>query len=72
MSNENLTITRHNWIAFGPAGAIGSIHQVEGGYTFKLMTDEKYRGVFPTLEVVKSALHASLVPGTDWPEFREH
>ncbi len=60
------------WVAFGPAGAVGSVHRTEGGYTFKLLADPGYRSVYPNLEVAKSALHASLGPGSDWPEFREH
>lgn len=60
------------WVASGPAGAVGSIHQTDDGYTFKLLSDEDYRGTYPSLEVVKSALHASLEPGSAWPEFREH
>lgn len=63
---------RHTWVASGPAGAMGSIHPVEGGYTFRLLKDGRHRGVFPSLGVAKSALYASLVPGSDWPEFREH
>jgi len=72
MSNDNLTLTGQTWVAFGPAGAVGSIHSVEGGYTFKLLRDEKFRAVYPNLEVAKSALHAALLPGSEWPEFREH
>ncbi|WP_349897192.1 methyltransferase [Parafrigoribacterium soli] len=60
------------WVASGPAGAVGSIHQTDEGYTFKLLSDDDYRGTYPSLEVVKSALHASLEPGSEWPEFREH
>ena len=60
------------WVASGPAGAIGSIHQTDDGYTFKLLSDDDFRGSYPTLEVAKSALYASLEPGADWPEFREH
>ena len=60
------------WVAMGPAGALGSVHSVEGGFTFKLMTDDGYRGIFPTLDVAQSALYASLLPGSQWPEFREH
>ena len=65
-------LSGHVWVAMGAAGALGSIHSIEDGYTFKLMTDDGYRGVFPTLEVAQSALYASLLPGSDWPEFREH
>ncbi len=65
-------LTGQTWVAFGPAGAVGSIHGVEGGYTFKLISDVGYRANYPSLEVAKSALHASLLPGSEWPEFREH
>lgn len=69
---SNMTLTGQTWVAFGPAGAVGSIHRVEDGFTFKLRTDEGFRAVYPSLEVAKSALHASLLPGSEWPEFREH
>ncbi|MFP7759999.1 methyltransferase [Marisediminicola sp. LYQ134] len=72
MSNDNLTMERHTWVAFGSAGAIGSVHRVVGGYTFRLLRDERERATYPSLEVAKRALHASLVPGSEWPEFREH
>lgn len=65
-------LTGQTWVASGPAGAIGSIHRVAGGYTFKLLSDDDFRAVYPSLEAAKGALFASLVPGTDWPEFREH
>lgn len=64
-------LTGKTWVAFGSAGAVGSVHSVEGGYTYKLLNDTEYGGVFPTLEVAKNALVAKL-PGTDRPEFREH
>ena len=70
MSDE--TLTGRRWVAFGPAGAVGSIHETEDGFAVRLMNDEQYRGVYPTLEVAKSALHASMQAGSDWPEFREH
>jgi len=60
------------WVASGPAGAIGTVHRTDDGYTFKLLTDDDFRGTYPSLEVAKSALYASLEPGTEWPEFREH
>lgn len=69
---SELTLTGHTWVAFGPAGAIGSIHSVDDGYTFRLVGEADFRGVYPSLEVTKSALYAALVPGSDWPEFREH
>ncbi|MCU1556325.1 MAG: methyltransferase [Microbacteriaceae bacterium] len=73
MSNDNQQATiEKTWVAYGPAGIVGAIHRVEGGYTFRLLTDDTPRAEYPTLEVAKSALHASLLPGAEWPEFREH
>lgn len=69
---SNMTLTGQTWVAIGPAGVVGSIHRIEDGFTFKLISDAGFRAVYPTLEVTKSALHASLLPGADWPEFREH
>jgi hypothetical protein len=68
-TTTNITKT---WVAVGPAGAVGSVHQTDDGFTFKLVTDDGYRATYPSLEVAKSALYASLLPGSDWPEFREH
>jgi hypothetical protein len=69
---DHEALTGQTWVAFGPAGALGSIHRVKDGYTFKLLSDDGFRGVYPSLEVAQSALYASLLPGSDWPEFREH
>ncbi len=63
---------RQTWVAFGPAGALGAVHRTDGGLTFTLMDDAGVRGTFPSLQVAKSALHASLEVGADWPDFREH
>ena len=71
-AHDNAVLTGQTWVAFGPAGALGSVHGVEGGYTFKLVTDDGFRAVYPTLQAAQGALHASLLPGSDWPEFREH
>lgn len=70
--STNVALSGQTWIALGPAGTTGSIHRVEGGFTFKMTRDGLYRGVFPSLAVAKSALHAALGPGADWPEFNEH
>ena len=70
MSDETMTARR--WVAFGPAGAVGSIHQTDEGFSVRLMGETEFRGAYPTLDVAKSALHASMLPGSDWPEFREH
>ena len=69
---SDMTLVRQTWVAFGPAGAIGSVHALESGYTFKLFDDSAPRGVYPSLAVAKSALYAALEPGADWPEFKEH
>jgi hypothetical protein len=66
------TVIYQNWVAFGPAGAIGSVHRIDAGFTFRLLGDDAPRPTYPSLEVAKSALHAALPPGTDWPEFKEH
>ncbi|HEV7950443.1 MAG TPA: methyltransferase [Glaciihabitans sp.] len=70
MSND--PVIHQSWVAFGPAGAIGSVHRIDDGFTFRLLGDTEPRGVYPSLDVAKSALHSALVPGTDWPDFREH
>jgi hypothetical protein len=66
------TVIYQNWVAFGPAGALGSVHRIEEGFTFRLLGDAEPRGVYPSLDVAKSALHSALVPGSEWPDFREH
>ncbi|MCU1406553.1 MAG: methyltransferase [Glaciihabitans sp.] len=69
---SNNTVIHQSWVAFGPAGAIGSVHRIDGGFTFRLLGDEQPRAIYPSLEVAKSALYSALVPGSEWPEFREH
>jgi hypothetical protein len=64
--------TQQRWVAFGPAGAIGSILRTDEGYTVRLIDEAQDRGTYDTLDVAKSALHAGMGPGADWPEFREH
>jgi hypothetical protein len=71
MSDRNTT-TEQRWVAFGPAGAVGSIHRTDDGFAVRLMNDDTARGTYPTLDVAKSALHASMLPGADWPDFKEH
>ncbi|HWH27192.1 MAG TPA: methyltransferase [Pseudolysinimonas sp.] len=66
------TTADQRWVAFGPAGAIGSISRSEDGFTVRLLDDAEARGTYPSLETAKSAIHASMHPGADWPEFREH
>jgi hypothetical protein len=68
----NEQTTQQRWVAFGPAGAIGSIVRTENRYTVRLFDDAGERGTYDSLDVAKSALHAGMEPGADWPEFREH
>lgn len=72
MSTPLETSTQQRWIAFGPSGATGTIQHTAEGYTVRLLNDDSVRGIYPSLEVAKSALHASMAPGSEWPEFREH
>jgi len=66
------TTTQQRWIAFGESGATGSVLHTSIGYAVRMLNDESARGIYPTLEVAKSALHAAMAPGSAWPEFREH
>jgi hypothetical protein len=72
MMSDRDTVTDQRWVAFGSSGAVGSIHRTGDGYEVRLMKDDAVLGSYPTLEVAKSALHASMLPGSDWPEYREH
>ncbi|MFZ2964520.1 MAG: methyltransferase [Rhodoglobus sp.] len=65
-------LTGQTWVAFGPNGAVGSIHRTTDGFTFKVLGDASPRGTFGALDAAKGALHAALPAGSDWPEFREH
>jgi len=69
--SENTTMSEQRWVAFGPAGAIGSIHRTDAGFQVKMLDGSPERD-YPTLEVAKSALLATLPPGSERPEFREH
>jgi len=69
---ENQTTLRKRWVAFGPTGAVGSIHQEEDGYSVRMVGEDDARGVFPTMDAAKGAVHQFMPPGSDRPEFREH
>lgn len=64
--------TEQRWVAFGASGASGTILHTTIGYAVRMLNDDSARGIYPSLEVAKSALHAAMAPGSDWPEFREH
>ncbi len=65
--------SRRLWIAYGQAGAVGTIEQTSAeAYAVRMAGADAGLGVYPTMEVAKNALYSQLKPGTDWPEFREH
>lgn len=66
------TMTMQRWVAFGPEGVVGSIQRRDDGFVVLMTSDGRYRGVYPTLNVAKQALHAAMGAAADWPEFREH
>ena len=69
---SDTTLAGHTWVAFGPAGAVGSIHGSDDGFAVRLLSDSAWSATYPSLDVAKSALHSRLLPGSDWPEFKEH
>ncbi len=69
--SENTTMSGQRWVAFGSAGALGSIHRTDTGFLVRLLDGGDERE-YPSLEVAKSALVATLPAGSDRPEFREH
>ncbi len=67
------TISRRLWVAYGPAGALGTIEKsAEDAYSVKMAGAADSLGTYPTMEVAKNALYSHLKPGSDWPQFREH
>ncbi|MFH8250045.1 methyltransferase [Microbacterium sp. B2969] len=67
------TQTRRLWVAYGPAGAVGTIEKsAEDSYAVKMAGADAAVGTYPSMEVAKNALFSHLKPGSDWPEFREH
>ena len=68
---DDTTLSGQTWVAFGPTGAIGSVHRTGERFAFKLVGDEEFRGSFDSVDAAKSALH-SASGSTERPEFREH
>lgn len=66
------TLTGQTWVAIGPTGVVGSIHRTEGGFSVRSGRDTEARGQYATLEAAKSAVMATLPPGSERPEFTEH
>ena len=66
------TSTRRLWVAYGPAGAVGTIQQGVEGYVVQMAGAESPLGTYPSKEIAQSALHSHLKPGAERPEYREH
>lgn len=66
------TETRRLWVAYGQAGAVGTIRKDGEAYTVTMAGADDPVGSYDTMDVAKNALFSQLKPGTDWPEFREH
>jgi hypothetical protein len=60
------------WVAYGPSGVVGSIRKDAAGYTVTMAGADESTGVYPTMEIAKSALRSHMRPGSDWPQFRQH
>lgn len=60
------------WVAYGSGGVAGSIRRGDDGYSVTMAGGDEVVGPYPTMEIAKSALHARMRPGSDWPAFREH
>lgn len=60
------------WVAYGAEGVAGSIRKGDDGYSVSIAGADAVTGPFPSMEIAKSALHARMAPGSDWPMFREH
>lgn len=60
------------WVAYGTGGVVGTIRKDDAGYTVTMAGAGESTGTYPTMDIAKSALHAHLKPGADWPSFREH
>lgn len=67
------TETHHQlWVAYGSGGVVGSIRKDADGYVVTMAGAADVAGTYPSMEIAKSALHARMTPGSDWPEFHEH
>lgn len=68
----SMTQTRALWVAYGQAGAVGSIRRDEEGFAVTMAGGSEPIGTYPTLDIAKGALCSHLKPGTPRPEFRRH
>lgn len=68
----SMTQTRALWVAYGQAGAVGSIRRDEEGFVVTMAGGADPIGTYPSLDIAKRALCSHLKPGTSRPEFRRH
>ncbi|WP_345750417.1 methyltransferase [Microbacterium rhizophilus] len=67
------THTRRLYVAYGPAGAVGTVREVEDGvYAVTMAGADAPLGQYDGLEIAKNALVSHLKPGSERPEFRQH
>jgi len=62
------------WVAYGTEGnVVGSIRKDgDSTYIVTMAGAAESLGSYPTMDIAKSALHAHMRAGSDWPQFREH
>ena len=68
-----MTHERRLDVAYGPAGAVGTVKEVEDGvFAVTMAGADAPIGRYEGIGVAKNALMSHLKPGSDRPEFREH
>lgn len=60
------------WVAYGERGVAGSIRHTGDDYVVTMAGADSTLGTYPSMSIAKSALHAAMRPGSDWPTFRQH
>jgi len=50
------TAIRKTWVAFGPNGAMASIHATDEGYAVRFLDRDAPHGTYETLEIAKRAI----------------
>lgn len=73
MTTTTTTHAGRLYVAYGPAGAVGTVREVDRGvFAVTMAGADSPLGQYEGLEVAKNALVSHLKPGSDRPEFREH
>lgn len=68
-----MTHARRLYVAYGHAGAVGTVREVgHGRFAVTMAGADAPIGEYPRLELAKNALVAHLKPGAGRPEFRQH